>query len=126
MKITEKNIDYIQEEGVEPACALLVTLRVLRVYIWAGVLYGNILFRQMEYSSEVEGNPNNGAILFCIFTGLCNQVEGVLFVVLGKNHFQATHEFSCIFTLLPSNVITQKKCYLEFWVMNVSGMQKVA
>ena len=34
-----------QDEGLEPACALLVTLRPLKVYIWAGVLYGNILFR---------------------------------------------------------------------------------
>ena len=52
--MTENICDNIQEEDTEPACALLVTLRVLRVYIWASVLYGNILFRYIEYSFEVE------------------------------------------------------------------------
>ena len=38
-----------EEEGTEPACAVLVTLRALRVYIWAGILYANILFRWIKY-----------------------------------------------------------------------------
>ena len=46
----ETSLNLDQDDGIEPACALLVTLRALRVYIWAGVLYGNILFRFMEYS----------------------------------------------------------------------------
>jgi len=33
------------EEGKEPACALLVTLRAVKAYIWSSVLCGNILFR---------------------------------------------------------------------------------
>ena len=37
--------DFYQDNGIVPACGLLVTLRVLKAYIWAGVLYGNILFR---------------------------------------------------------------------------------
>ena len=44
-----KDNDFDQDDGIVPACALLVTLRVLKVYVWAGVLYGNILFRRVEY-----------------------------------------------------------------------------